>query len=123
MKKKQLLEAILKELQITRSYLEQRDQAAASGWTTTSNHYTFTDGFGGVGGGGGGQGAIKLNITSSDPGADRLQELIDNPHGEEAKRIEEMPVTELEDGETISEQIKQALQQHDQDLVRRIKRL
>lgn len=111
MKKKQLLELQLAELQAIRTYLE---QLFSSSSTTSTNYVTVsTSGFGGGGG--------NWNPESGDPALDRLTELLNNPTGDEAKYVEDVPEADIPEGSSLTEQIQNALQQHDQDLLQRIR--
>ena len=136
-KKTKHLELIHQELQAIRALLERSAPAQYTltpqiYTTTTSSPYTgnIWGGFGGDQQPDGGVGAIvqdppnsgsggaAINITW-DPGADRLQEMLNNPDGELARQYRTMPVTE----KTLATAINDAIRQHDQDLLRALRTL
>jgi hypothetical protein len=127
---------ILQELRAIRALLERQ---APPQYTLTPSIYTTTNTgsygtWGGGAGGGpppdGGVPAYVQNPPSSsgggaqvdiqwDPGADRLQEMINNPDGELARQYRTMPVTE----ETVHAAIDEAIKQHDENLLRALRTL
>lgn len=109
-KKTKLLEAILEELQAIRAFNEQLHAPPA---TYASNFTITTSGFGGGGG--------NWNPESGDPGLDRLAELVNNPEGEEAKYVEELPETEIPEGKSFTQLIEETFDKHGQDLLRKLK--